>query len=82
MHDDDLIDYYQQFEMSRAKAVEPKVLQKYKANKARDDALTEQPHSLNINELFDEDVLQILAQLQTNAKEKQVINRLIRAVYA
>ncbi|WLF83678.1 hypothetical protein [Moraxella sp. ZY210820] len=81
MHDD-LVSYYQQFEMSRAKAVEPKILQKYKANKARDEALAQQSNNLNINELFDDDVLQILAQLQTNAKEKQVINRLIRAVYA
>lgn len=61
--------------------VVPSVLARYYANKNQE---TTQPTSQDnkIGDWFDDDVLNILLNLPKTSKDRQIINGLIRAVYA
>ena len=59
--------------------VMPSVLARYHANKEQANRTIQ---NNQINELFDDDVLDILLNLPRTEKDRQIINGLIRAVYA
>lgn len=61
--------------------VMPSVLARYHANKEQAQTNRATQNS-QINELFDDDVLDILLSLPKTERDRQIINGLIRAVYA
>lgn len=82
---DTVLDYtkhdYQEVEISRAKHYEPKVLQKYKANKANAEI---PPQSASINqpvEAIEADVWQLIKQ-HNNAHDMAKMNRMIRVLFS
>ncbi|MDO5050385.1 MAG: hypothetical protein Q4D68_01460 [Moraxella equi] len=79
--DDKTLAFYQNAEISREKHIEPTVIKNLKANVAQEQQL-KQGNFENMGELFDDDVIDILANLPKNTKDRQIINGLIRAVYA
>lgn len=79
--DDKTLTFYQNAEISREKHIEPTVIKNLKANVAQEQQL-KQGNFENMGELFDDDVIDILANLPKNTKDRQIINGLIRAVYA
>lgn len=60
--------------------VMPAILERYHANKSQEQSKVLK--DTQIKELFDDDVIDILANLPKNTKDRQIINGLIRAVYA
>ncbi|WP_066801515.1 hypothetical protein [Moraxella oblonga] len=60
--------------------VMPDVLKRYQANKVKGQENF--PKYKEITALFDDDVIDILVNLPKTNKDRQIINGLIRAVYA
>lgn len=61
--------------------VMPSVLARYNANKNAELAQNKTQND-DIGDWFDDDVLNILLNLPKTSKDRQIINGLIRAVYA
>ncbi|MDO4450260.1 MAG: hypothetical protein Q4B79_04790 [Moraxella sp.] len=61
--------------------VMPSVLVRYNANKNTEPAQSKMQND-KIGDWFDDDVLNILLNLPKTSKDRQIINGLIRAVYA
>lgn len=79
--DDKTLEFYQNAKISRDEHIEPTVIKRLKANVAKEQQVKNDAFE-NMGALFDDDVIDILINLPKTNKDRQIINGLIRAVYA